>query len=142
MSNRVLIHNHPPSTFIDFNGVTQYRDGRSFSGADLRTAVAHHIHEVRVVSSQYTYRFIRTPKTIALPYDDLYVAGGTTKPLDYTMIAQRNQVADQVSKAWNAEYKKNCDLFQKGKMTSADTAHRAAKVIAKKFGFKYTRSEI
>lgn len=132
----VLTHNHPGKNLGNSIGG---RIGRSFSGADLGTAISQNAAEVRAVTGTYTYS-IKRPKN----------GWGMNTVKDAMKVA--DEIKNLRNKLYEAEgarivqrYDRREGSYEWAKqaLDRADvvSAHNALKTISKKYGWNYTRKK-
>ena len=123
MKDQVFTHNHPSGN------TDRYSIGHAFSGDDYASGVNANVKEIRAVTKGYTFSMKRpkdgwkaTPSEIKQAYNKIW--------MEHAKDAGR----------YMRNYKGNKKLAS----ARADIliAHKSAKDMAKKFGWKYTRYSI
>lgn len=117
----ILTHNHPRS--LGASGIE--RIGHSFSKADIRTAVMYNAKEIRAVTPTYTFSLKRPKGGWGVSAQEF------VKVYDKTFDATLRSVRDYLDeRKWSASSKARVEVT---------THHMVMKILAKKYGWDYSK---
>lgn len=130
----VLTHNHPGKSLHD---TIAGRIGRSFSGADIRTAVMQNASEIRAVTGNYTYS-IKRPKG-GWGINSRKEADNAAREITRKHQGYYNEYSRQAKQDYYMRRIGKKEVLEKYDRADVVGVNRALREVAKKYGWDYSR---